>query len=233
MRLVHARSLDDYDIDHEEMAGWRERQAGKDRRRRRRADKRQLRRQRDRYPTSPRPAASMRVQQREPELEPAPDLREEGDDEELLDLFEDAMEQLAGLRRRRRGRFGQDGAWSQAVRMSRNLRIQAAKGHRAAVMELRPGLYLVAEMPEDVARSQFGFAPLLAPLMVRSARRAIERPEGRPGLFRRREPRALPGPVVPMLPGPVAPQLPTTEVAWADPADVAGLLDNDDWQRGR
>ncbi len=113
--------------------------------------------------------------------------------------------------------------WGPKVRMGRHLRIQAAAGHRAAVIDLKPGLYLVAELPEAVTRTEFGIAPLLAPLMVRAAKKALDGPqEGQPrrgplaALFRRRQaggppvrlfrareaqpvavnaPKALPGPV--------------------------------------
>jgi hypothetical protein len=100
--------------------------------------------------------------------------------------------------------------------MSRSLRIQAAQGVRAAVMELRPGLYLVAEMPEEAVQSEFGFVPLLAPLMLRSARRAMER-HAVP------VPPPVPRRPVPLLPGPIVPELPANELGWADPADVAHL----------
>jgi len=63
--------------------------------------------------------------------------------------------------------------WGPSARLGRRLRIQAACGHRAAVIELRPGLYLVAELPETVAEAEFGFAPLLAPLLLTAAKRAL------------------------------------------------------------
>lgn len=124
------------------------------------------------------------------------------------------------------GGAGARNGWGPNVRMGRHLRIQAATGHRAAVIDLKPGLYLVAEIPEAVTRTEFGFAPLLAPLMIRAAKKAIDGPqEGQPqrrgplaALFRRRQeggrpvrlfrareaqaqaanaPKALPGPVGP------------------------------------
>jgi hypothetical protein len=45
--------------------------------------------------------------------------------------------------------------------MGRKLRIQAAVGHRASGVDLKPGLYLIAELPEAVTRTEFGVAPLL------------------------------------------------------------------------
>lgn len=129
---------------------------------------------------------------------------------------------------RRATRQAGGAGWGPNVRMGRFLRIQAALGHRAAVIDLKPGLFLVAEIPEAVSRTEFGIAPLLAPLMIRAAKKAIERPQdgqprqgplsalfrhhqrqdGRPlRLFRAREAQApaLPGPSAPKaLPGPVA-----------------------------
>jgi hypothetical protein len=121
--------------------------------------------------------------------------------------------------------------WGPNVRMGRHLRIQAAAGHRAAVIDLKPGLYLVAEIPDAVTRTEFGVAPLLAPLMIRAAKKAIEGPqEGQPprrgplaALFQRREgreapirlfrareaqpaaPAPVPAPAPKALPGPVGP----------------------------
>jgi hypothetical protein len=72
------------------------------------------------------------------------------------------------------------------------------------VLELRPGLYLVAEVPEEKARDEFGFAPVLVPMVIRAARHAIDNPPRLPG--RGPEPMALPGPVAP---------------EWADPEVAA------------
>lgn len=87
------------------------------------------------------------------------------------------------------------------------LRYQAAPGVRAAVLELRPGLYVVAEVPEDKFQGDdFGFVPLLAPMVVSAARHAIDHP---PGERRRERRQAL------ALPGPVAPEWVDEEVAEA------------------
>lgn len=224
MRLIAARSLDELDRDEEEaLAGWREHERRKDRRRRRR-DQQKRRRIPDKRkvsaaPSSPRRARAL-VTSPDPGTWPADDRRpeeawpedatwpEEDGPDEFDDLLDLAIEELEGTRRRR---FGGEGDWSRAVRMSRNLRIQAARGVRAAVMELRPGLYLVAEMPEEAVPTGFGFVPLLAPLMLRSARRAMGR--------HAEEPRTG----TPLLPGPVAHSPPANDLGWADPADVAEL----------
>jgi len=115
------------------------------------------------------------------------------------------------------------GAWGPAVRMGHKLRIQAAAGHRAAVIDLKPGLYLVAELPDAVARTEFGIAPILAPLMITAARNAIDDGQARPPeqrrglaalfqrradqgrpfrLFRARARDAAPAPAAPVAPAP-------------------------------
>ncbi len=140
-----------------------------------------------------------------------------------------------------------NGAWGPSVRMGRALRIQAAAGHRAAVIDLKPGLFLVAELPDAVTRTEFGLAPVLAPLMVTAARRALdEPPRERRGplaaLFRRRRepvvryvevqpphgPLALPGPVATDAPMVV----PAPNVGWADDATVAAAYGCDGCARG-
>ena len=79
------------------------------------------------------------------------------------------------------------------MKLGRKLRIQAATGHRAAVIDIKPGLYLVAEMPEALLDAEFGVAPLIAPLMVTAATRALSQPPSQRGrgplasLFRRRQ----------------------------------------------
>ena len=69
--------------------------------------------------------------------------------------------------------------WSPPARMGTHLRIQAQAGHRAAVVELKPGLYLVAQVPEQATRPEIGLAPLLAPLMVKAARRVMANRQAR------------------------------------------------------
>ncbi len=89
-------------------------------------------------------------------------------DAEFFDEFEDdfEMEGMGAVARR----------WSPNVRMGPNFRIQAAAGYRAAVIDLKPGLFIVAELPEHVVRSEFGILPLLAPLVMSAASRAIKKP---------------------------------------------------------
>lgn len=168
-------------------------------------------------------------------LDAAWDLIDPADDFEDEDGYPDDAElEGMGLRLRRRARpatrptVAQPRAWGPLTRMGRNVRVQAAQGFRAAVIELKPGLYLVAEMPEAVTRPEFGFVPLLAPLMMNAAKGAIDtgiqtaqgrgplaalfQPRGgnrrpvRPVRVRRAEaqPAAVAQPAPPALPGPVA-----------------------------
>lgn len=47
--------------------------------------------------------------------------------------------------------------WSEPIALGENIRIQAAEGYRGAFMELRPGLYLVAELTQaGMAGDDFG-----------------------------------------------------------------------------
>jgi len=109
----------------------------------------------------------------EPSLEPAPWGPEEVLEPEIIDAeFEDDFQEFLELE----GMGAVARRWSPNVRMGPNFRIQAAQGYRAAVIELKPGLFIVAELPAHVARSEFGIAPLLAPLVIRAATRAIQKP---------------------------------------------------------
>lgn len=110
-----------------------------------------------------------------------------------------------------------DPSWGPLAKLGQQLRVQAKRGYRAAVVELQPGLYLVAEVPEASLRPEFGVAPLLAPLLTLAATRALQRRE------RRAEP-VLPAyepPVVyepaPQLPGPAVP------ARWVDAEDLEAL----------
>ncbi len=59
-------------------------------------------------------------------------------------------------RREQRAERVQQRLWSEAVPLGENIRIQAADGYRGAFMELRPGLYLVAELRTDGPEGEFG-----------------------------------------------------------------------------
>jgi hypothetical protein len=131
-----------------------------------------------------------------------------------------------------------DAAWGPFVAVGPKVRVQAQRGTRAAVIALRPGLYLVAELPEQVAKSEFGALPLLAPMMVNAARRALVEDDGGPGpltrLFQRRDadgvrmirarrPAQLPGPVA-QAPADQTLYLPAPDVGWATDDDVASAF---------
>lgn len=51
--------------------------------------------------------------------------------------------------------------------------IATQQGVRAAVIPLQKGLYLVAELPAEATKSEFGLAPLLGPMMVKAAVKAL------------------------------------------------------------
>jgi hypothetical protein len=94
--------------------------------------------------------------------------------------------------------------WGPFVNLGRNVRLQSKVGHRAAVVEIRKGLFLVAEVPEKTLRPEFGVLPLLAPLLVTAARSALK--------GKKRKPRR------PELPGPIA--------EWADEEDVDAVVES-------
>ncbi len=97
--------------------------------------------------------------------------------------------------------------WGPLTKLSENVRVQATKGSRAAVVELKPGLYLVGEVPESALKPEVGLLPLLAPLLIAAATKALKRKGG-------------PGPhQVPMLPGPK----PAPWIESEDLAEVAGF----------
>ncbi len=64
--------------------------------------------------------------------------------------------QVRGQRREQRAERVQERLWSEAVALGENLQIQAAQGYRGAVLELRPGLFLVAELRDEGFAGGFG-----------------------------------------------------------------------------
>ncbi|MCB9764967.1 MAG: hypothetical protein H6739_34660 [Alphaproteobacteria bacterium] len=127
--------------------------------------------------------------------------------------------------------WGMEDGWGPLVPMSENVRVQAAVGYRAAVIPLREGLCLVAELPDAVTRSEFGFAPLLAPLMVRAATRAMSNGDpAQPGLFQRivdlRQQRLEDGSALVRQLRPERPPAPPPQpsVGWADPRDLNDVI---------
>ena len=60
-------------------------------------------------------------------------------------------------RQQQRAERIQQRLWSEPVALGENIRIQAAEGYRGAFLELRPGLYLVAELTQTgMAGDDFG-----------------------------------------------------------------------------
>jgi hypothetical protein len=115
--------------------------------------------------------------------------------------------------------------WSPLARMGKHLRIQASNGHRAAVIELKPGLFVVADIPDAMAKPELGFAPILAPLMIRAANRAMKRREAREIADNGQQPQVIyvqiPSAQL-ALPGPV--EAGAKVAGWADAEDLAGVL---------
>lgn len=113
-------------------------------------------------------------------------------------------------------------AWGAPVEASPRVRVQARRGHRAAVLEIQPGLYLVSEFPED---AEFGLVPVIATLMVRSAARALVSPPAEPErrplleLLRRRQPTPQPAPSTAL----VAVQAPLPPLGASSPGDAPAV----------
>ena len=99
--------------------------------------------------------------------------------------------------------------WGPMIPLGSHLRLQAHRGYRGAVVELEPGLYLVAEVPNETLRSEFGVVPLLASLLTATAARSLQRRSAAPP----------PAPVVAPAPWMPAPQLP-----WAPDPEPTALL---------
>lgn len=68
--------------------------------------------------------------------------------------------------------------WSRHTALGPNLRIQARAGFRAAIVEVKPGLFVVAEVPQKSV--EIGFGPLvLAPALVKTVGRVMQQREQR------------------------------------------------------
>jgi len=128
--------------------------------------------------------------------------------------------------------------WGPFAQLTPRLRMQASSGFRAAAVPLGPGLFLVAEVPEESAAPEFGVAPLLAPLMVMAAQRALN-PKPRPAPAQTWPPaQQVPSTTMP-VPASAAPstppgwmeQLATTVQRVASPAAQLGWAHPDDLVR--
>ena len=100
-------------------------------------------------------------------------------EEELMGFARPRLQRARQQLSRSHAQQAGGGRWSPPARMGTQLRIQAKAGHRAAVVELKPGLYLVAQVPDSATRPEFGLAPLLAPLMVKAASRVMAHRQAR------------------------------------------------------
>ena len=91
---------------------------------------------------------------------------------------------------RERGGFA---GFTRPAKLGENSVIATQQGVRAAVIPLQKGLYLVAELPAEATKSEFGVVPLLAPMMVKAALKALTSDgdrdrEDRPRLLERLRP---------------------------------------------
>ncbi len=143
-------------------------------------------------------------------------------DEDALPFEEEVMGLWPNFRARRWVHANQaapppqPASWSPPARMGRHMRIQARAGYRAAIVELKPGLYMVAEVPEQATRPEFGLAPLLAPMMMKAATRVMTRRQAQA-----QQPQAQPQAAQPQRPGLLALlRHPPTQQAQAQPIPV-------------
>ena len=133
----------------------------------------------------------------EGELEPA-DLGEE-------DLGEAAAE--PGGRRKVKDRVHDAVSrdWQKPQALGERMRVQTKSGTRAAIIEVKPGLFVVAEVP--VESVEFGFGPmLLAPALIKTLGRALQGRRSAGGAGRAHRPELSTVAAPKQLPGPTADQ---------------------------
>jgi len=90
--------------------------------------------------------------------------------------------------------------WQKPMDLGQRMRIQTRAGTRAAIVEVKPGLFVIAEVP--VESVEFGFGPmLLAPALMKTLGRALQGRRSAGGAGRAHRPelstesrRQLPGP---------------------------------------
>lgn len=88
--------------------------------------------------------------------------------------------------------------WGPKVDLGPHLRVRSRRGYRPAVVEVKPGLYLVAELPDRAVEMGFAPAVMLAPAIARTLARAVRgRQERRQLADGGGQVRQLPGPVDP------------------------------------
>lgn len=67
------------------------------------------------------------------------------------------------------------------TQISPNVRLQTQRGTRAAVINLGPGLTLVAEVPSSACHPVLGLDPVLTPLLINAAASALSNPQVQQG----------------------------------------------------
>lgn len=145
------------------------------------------------------------------------DMREEVFDDEGEGTQFDDGDMMGRWQRPAPRRFGP------LMPMGANLRIQTSEGTRAGMIELRPGLFLVAEIPVQAARSEFGMA-VIAPLVTSVALKALENPQTQQQLASAAE-RGV-AMVQQQFMRPQQPQRPQRPpVPWANEEDMANVID--------
>ncbi len=109
--------------------------------------------------------------------------------------------------------------WQKPIDLGANMRIQTRPGMRAAVIEVKPGLFVIAEVPAESV--EFGFGPmLLAPALMKTLGRALQSRRSAGGAGRAHRPELSTQPAPKQLPGP-------TQGDTATEGRLAAWLDDD------
>ena len=221
-----------------ELSSWRKGQTRKNRmaRRRRGADEPGKPRREPARAGPPRDPPKPQARRAPEPVEPALHDEDLNLEEELPDPDQDLGEEPPRRRRDRRDRDEREDHrslkdrahdaltpnWQKPVDLGPNLRIQTRTGFRAAMIEVKPGLFVVAEVP--VESVEFGFGPmLLAPALMKTLGRALQGRASAGGAGRAHRPELSDQPAPRQLPGPT--QEPETEglARWLDD-DVAAEI---------
>ncbi len=145
------------------------------------------------------------------------------DDQELEpeDLGEEPARERRGLGQRVRDAVTRD--WQKPVDLGERMRVQTRAGTRAAVVEVKPGLFVVAEVPAESV--EFGLGPmLLAPALIKTLGRALQGRRSAGGAGRAHRPELSTQPQPKQLPGPTADEPEVSGLApWLD-QDIAAEL---------
>lgn len=181
-------------------------------------------------PKRAKPPPRAKVQRREPprpppkpRREPLPDVVYDDpppDDEEDLEGWDADVDQIPDVdddvgaeAKRRRGVLGKlrdaiSARWGKPAKLGQHLQVRARDGFRAAIVEVKPGLYVVAEVPQSAV--EFGFGPLLlAPALVKTLAKAFRKNRHAPEAPQ--IPPSVPVPQLPPTPPPLALPGPTPD----------------------